>query len=147
MGRRHLQSDADWVRVLNDKGLLSGGKIRGGTLQADGRVTVGEYLDIESTAVEGQACPKIGIQSKNNLGAPLTCQCLTPSCQSGVWRGGATGSFKGSYMYGTFGGACWRANPVSGSCSCPPGSTAYLSGQAFQWSQWDSTIVGCYTIN
>lgn len=79
------QSDADWVRVLNDKGLLSGGKIRGGTLQADGRVTVGEYLDIESTAVEGQACPKIGIQSKNNLGAPLTCQCLTPSCQSGVW--------------------------------------------------------------
>ncbi|WP_370694628.1 shufflon system plasmid conjugative transfer pilus tip adhesin PilV [Pseudomonas sp. FP833] len=88
------QSDADWVRVLNDKGLLSGGKIRGGTLQADGRVTVGEYLDIESTAVEGQACPKIGIQSKNNLGAPLTCQCLTPSCQSGVWRGGATGSFK-----------------------------------------------------
>lgn len=80
------QADADWVRVLNDKGLLTGGKIRGGTLQADGRVTVGEYLDIESTAVEGQACPKIGIQSKNNLGAPLTCQCLTPSCQSGAWR-------------------------------------------------------------
>ncbi|UBT78146.1 shufflon system plasmid conjugative transfer pilus tip adhesin PilV [Pseudomonas amygdali] len=85
------QSDADWVRVLNDKGLLSGGKIRGGTLQADGRVTVGEYLDIESTAVEGQACPKIGIQSKNNLGAPLTCQCLTPSCQSGVWRSAGGG--------------------------------------------------------
>lgn len=81
------QSDADWVRVLNDKGLLTGGKIHGGTLQADGRVTVGEYLDIESTAVEGQACLKIGIQSKNSMGAPLTCQCITPSCQSGTWKG------------------------------------------------------------
>lgn len=80
------QSDVEWVRVLNDKGLLTGGKIRGGSLQADGRVTVGEYLDIESTAVEGQVCPKIGIQSKDNLGVPLTCQCFTPSCQSGTWR-------------------------------------------------------------
>lgn len=87
------QSDADWVRVLNDKGLLTGGKIRGGTLQADGRVTVGEYLDIESTTVEGLACPKIGIQSKNNLGAPLTCQCLTPSCQSAVWKNSSTTDF------------------------------------------------------
>ena len=87
------QSDADWVRVLNDKGMLTGGKIRGGTLQADGRVTVGEYLDIESTTVEGLACPKIGIQSKNNLGAPLTCQCLTPSCQSAVWKNSSTTDF------------------------------------------------------
>lgn len=101
------QSDADWVRVLNDKGLLSGGKIRGGTLQADGRVTVGEYLDIESTAVEGQACPKIGIQSKNNLGTPLTCQCLTPSCQSGVWE-----SVDG-----------WENKIIQGACS---GTTCFL---------------------
>lgn len=59
MGGGIYQSDADWVRVLNDKGLLTGGKIRGGTLQADGRVSVGEYLDIESTAVEGQLSKKL----------------------------------------------------------------------------------------
>ncbi|MGJ3439085.1 shufflon system plasmid conjugative transfer pilus tip adhesin PilV [Pseudomonas sp. Je.1.5.c] len=79
------QSDANWVRVLNNKGLLTGGQVRGGTLQSDGRVTIAEYLDIQSTVREGDACPKIGVQSKDKQGAPLTCQCLTPSCQSGVW--------------------------------------------------------------
>ncbi|PKF23671.1 shufflon system plasmid conjugative transfer pilus tip adhesin PilV [Pseudomonas hunanensis] len=87
------QSDADWVRVLNNKGLLTGGKVRGGTLQADGRVTVGEYLDIESTAAEGQACPKIGVQSKTALGAPLTCQCITPTCQSAAWKSAGAADF------------------------------------------------------
>ena len=81
------QADADWVRVLNDKGLLTGGKVRGGTLQADGRVTVGEYLEIESTVQEGQVCPKIGLQSKNSAGAPLSCQCAGSFCSSTVWTG------------------------------------------------------------
>ncbi|MBS9759831.1 shufflon system plasmid conjugative transfer pilus tip adhesin PilV [Pseudomonas mosselii] len=81
------QSDADWVRVLNDKGLLTGGKVRGGTLQSDGRVTVGEYLDIESTAQEGQLCSKIGLQSKSSLGAPLACQCVNSSCGTARWTG------------------------------------------------------------
>lgn len=84
-GGGFYQSDADWVRLMNDKGLFSGGKLRGGSLQSDGRVTVGEFLDIESTAIEGQACPKIGLQSKNNLGAPLTCQCQSQPCQTGIW--------------------------------------------------------------
>ncbi len=120
------QSDADWVRVLNNKGLLTGGKIRGGTLQADGRVTVGEYLDIDSTAVEGQACPKIGIQSKNNMGAPLNCQCLTPSCQSGVWKGsGGKDRWGGSFWTASWAsGGCAGSNPYTGSCSCPTGYNA-----------------------
>lgn len=85
------QSDADWVRILNNKGLYTGGTIRGGTLQSDGRVTVSEYLDIQSIAQEGQACPKIGVQSKNNVGAPLTCQCTTSACAAGVWRAAGGG--------------------------------------------------------
>lgn len=113
------QSDADWVRVLNDKGLLTGGKIRGGTLQADGRVTVGEYLNIESTVVEGQACPKIGIQSKNNLGGPLTCQCLTPSCQSGVWK--VPGGWESQLIQGT----CQA--PYKSSTTCALGDTSWKS--------------------
>ncbi|WP_313025496.1 shufflon system plasmid conjugative transfer pilus tip adhesin PilV [Pseudomonas lopnurensis] len=79
-------SDADWVRIYNNKGLATGGGIRAG-----GRATIGEYLDIESVAVEGNSCPKVGLQSKNAQGAPLTCQCLTPSCQSGVWKEPAGG--------------------------------------------------------
>lgn len=94
---------------------MTGGKIRGGMLQADGRVTVGEYLDIESTAVEGQMCPKTGIQSKNNLGAPLTCQCLTPSCQSGVWKGASASLGEDTYQTGIGPGGGWV--PMD----CPPG--------------------------
>lgn len=140
------QSDADWVRVLNDKGLLTGGKLRGGTLQADGRVTVGEYLDIESTAVEGQACPKIGIQSKNNLGAPLTCQCLTPSCQSGVWTKpvknlcfsaempGATGVTRCTvikFENGLFTGICADQNP---------GHDPFITGRPYTWMVIDQPV-------
>ncbi|QCI14084.1 shufflon system plasmid conjugative transfer pilus tip adhesin PilV [Pseudomonas putida] len=113
------QSDANWVRVLNDKGLYTGGQVRGGTLQADGRVTVGEYLDIESTAVEGQACPKIGIQSKNNVGAPLTCQCLTPSCQSGVWKSASNASL-GEKVIGGY--VSYHDSSKSAEAYCPEGS-------------------------
>lgn len=74
------QSDANWVRVLNNKGLLTGGQVRGGTLQSDGRVTIAEYLDIESTVRAGDPCPKIGVQSKDAQGVPLT-------CQLGGWKG------------------------------------------------------------
>ncbi len=109
------QSDAEWLRIFNDKGLATGGRIQAGTLQSEGRATVGEYLDIESVVSEGDACPKIGVQSKSAQGAPLTCQCLTPSCQSGVWKGvgaaslGTTWSMINSYGQG------WRA------LECPDG--------------------------
>lgn len=86
------QSDADWLRIYNDKGLATGGRIRAGSLQSAGRASIGEYLDIESVVSEGSACPKIGVQSKNSKGVPLTCQCLTSSCQSGVWKDGGISS-------------------------------------------------------
>ncbi|OLU25497.1 pilus assembly protein PilV [Pseudomonas sp. PA15(2017)] len=90
-GGGFYQSDAEFVRIYNDKGLATGGRISAGTIQTDGRASIGEYLDIGSVASEGAACPKIGLQSKNSLGAPLSCQCLTSSCQSGVWKGPSAG--------------------------------------------------------
>lgn len=131
------QSDADWLRVYNDKGLATGGRIYGGTLQSDGRATIGEYLDIESVVVEGHACPKIGLQSKNDQGASLTCQCVTSSCQSGVWKAPSSGgSWGGSFWTGTqFAGGCGGSNPYTGSCSCPAGYSAQ--------SQFAVAIGGC----
>ncbi|WPU64943.1 prepilin-type N-terminal cleavage/methylation domain-containing protein [Peredibacter starrii] len=66
-------------------------------------------------------------------------------CNGTTWvKMGGGGGFGGSYEVATFGGGCRYANPMTGSCSCPPGNYARLTGQAYRWSQWDSTMVMCY---
>lgn len=73
-------SDNSWVRAANNKGIYTGGQIRGGSLQSDGRLTIGEYslhLKIETA---GTNCPQDGLQARDTTGGPLY-------CQSGVWMG------------------------------------------------------------
>lgn len=67
-------------------------------------------------------------------------------CNGTSWvKMGGSDSFGGNYELATFSGySCRRANPLTGSCSCPPGHVAYLSGQAYRWSQWDTTLHICY---
>lgn len=85
-------SDNDWVRAANNKSIYTGGQIRGGTLQADGRLTIGEYslhLKIETA---GTHCPQDGLQARDTTGGPLY-------CQSGAWKGGGKISTTGCNWY------------------------------------------------
>ncbi|WAJ37255.1 shufflon system plasmid conjugative transfer pilus tip adhesin PilV [Pseudomonas sp. GOM7] len=102
------QSDAEWLRVFNDKGLLTGGRIRGGTIESQGRVVVGEYLDIESVAQVDGACAKTGLVSKNSQGGLLT-------CQGGVWRASGGASLGATWAMTNTYGQGWR--PLE----CPDG--------------------------
>ncbi len=79
-------SDNDWVRVANNKNIYTAGQIRGGSLQADGRLTVGEYSLHLKVETAGTSCPQDGLQARNASGGPLY-------CQSGVWKGDDVGTY------------------------------------------------------
>ncbi len=81
-------SDSSWLRSVNNKGIYTGGQVKGGTVRADGRLYTGEYLQLEGTATAGTSCSPDGLVGRDSTGAIL-------SCQSGVWR--TSGSSNGSY--------------------------------------------------
>ena len=81
-------SDSSWLRSVNNKGIYTGGQVKGGTVRADGRLYTGEYLQLEKTATAGASCSPNGLVCRDSTGAIL-------SCQSGVWR--TSGSSNGSY--------------------------------------------------
>ncbi|HFW3558002.1 TPA: shufflon system plasmid conjugative transfer pilus tip adhesin PilV [Salmonella enterica subsp. enterica serovar Waycross] len=81
-------SDSSWLRSVNNKGIYTGGQVKGGTVRADGRLYTGEYLQLEKTAKAGTSCSPNGLVGRDSTGAIL-------SCQSGVWR--TSGSSNGSY--------------------------------------------------
>ncbi|NVZ63632.1 shufflon system plasmid conjugative transfer pilus tip adhesin PilV [Pseudomonas gingeri] len=133
-------SDSDWIRAFGDKSVYTPGQSRAGSLASEGRTEVGEYLQLDGLATENTPCTPNGLIGRRPDG-------LTLSCQSGAWKQSGSGNFKGTYIYGTFDGGCWQGNPFTGSCNCPTGSSGYLSGQAYQWTQWDETIISCYQLN
>ncbi|EIK1792486.1 shufflon system plasmid conjugative transfer pilus tip adhesin PilV [Salmonella enterica] len=83
-------SDNDWLRILNNKGLFTGGQIRGGQLRSDGNVSVAGVMELEKINVAGTHCDKDGSVSRTAPGVPL-------SCQSGRWQ--ANSKFDGRYDY------------------------------------------------
>ncbi|EAW4569133.1 shufflon system plasmid conjugative transfer pilus tip adhesin PilV [Salmonella enterica] len=72
-------SDNAWVRAANNKNIYTGGLVRGGSLQADGRLTVGEYSLHQKVETAGTACPQNGLQARDVTGGALF-------CQSGAWK-------------------------------------------------------------
>lgn len=83
-------SDPGWLRSWADKGVYTGGELRGGTVTSNGRATVGEYLELGGVATEGAACSPNGLIGRNTAG-------LTLSCQTGVWKGNSGAPFVGPY--------------------------------------------------
>ncbi|HAO3514434.1 TPA: shufflon system plasmid conjugative transfer pilus tip adhesin PilV [Escherichia coli] len=72
-------SDSSWLRSVNNKGIYTGGQVKGGTVRADGRLYTGEYLQLEGTATAGTSCSPDGLVGRDSTGAIL-------SCQSGTWK-------------------------------------------------------------
>jgi Tfp pilus assembly major pilin PilA len=81
--------DNDWIRSVNNKGIYTGGQLKGGSVRADGRASVGEYLQLDGTANEGWGCSPNGLVGRATDGALLF-------CQNGIWRG--TGKSNGAYQ-------------------------------------------------
>ncbi len=104
-GGGFTMTDSQWIRAVGGKGIITsgeikGGKVSGGTVRSDGRLSTGEYLQLDKTAVANTKCSPDGLVGRDSKGAIL-------SCQSGTWRtiGAPDGSYSnlGSHR-GTFNG-------------------------------------------
>ncbi|ECD4932181.1 TPA: shufflon system plasmid conjugative transfer pilus tip adhesin PilV [Escherichia coli] len=89
-GGGFTMTDSQWIRAVNNKGIttegeLKGGKVSGGTVRSEGRLSTGEYLQLDKTATAGTSCSPDGLVGRDSKGAIL-------SCQSGTWKknGGGT---------------------------------------------------------
>ncbi len=83
-GGGFTMTDSQWIRAVNNKGIttegeLKGGKVSGGTVRSEGRLSTGEYLQLDKTATAGTSCSPDGLVGRDSTGAIL-------SCQSGTWK-------------------------------------------------------------
>ncbi|WP_241810725.1 shufflon system plasmid conjugative transfer pilus tip adhesin PilV, partial [Serratia sp. 14-2641] len=114
--------DNDWIRSVNNKGIYTGGQIKGGTVRADGRASVGEYLQLDGTANVGWGCSPNGLLSRDISGAVLY-------CQNGIWT--ASGKLK-DFQKISGGDACGQYNYSTAYC---PAGKQLLSG-GYILSRW-----------
>ncbi|EFS1349031.1 shufflon system plasmid conjugative transfer pilus tip adhesin PilV [Salmonella enterica] len=89
-GGGFYMSDNDWVRSVNNKGIYTGGQLKGGSVRSDSDLAAGGILKLDRVSVAGTWCPQNGAISHDSRGGIL-------SCQSGIWRTNA--KFDGSYGY------------------------------------------------
>ncbi|EMR5620911.1 shufflon system plasmid conjugative transfer pilus tip adhesin PilV [Salmonella enterica] len=61
--------------------ITSSGQVKGGTVASTGRMTAGEFLQINGVATAGAGCSPNGLQGRNSAGTLL-------SCVNGVWASG-----------------------------------------------------------
>nr|WLE94881.1 shufflon system plasmid conjugative transfer pilus tip adhesin PilV [Escherichia coli] len=126
-GGGFTMTDSEWIRAVNNKGIttegeLKGGKVSGGTVRSEGRLSTGEYLQLEKTATAGTSCSPDGLVGRDSKGAIL-------SCQSGSWKGNKEKEH--FTVYGTSGCGHTVSYAV-----CPSGSTLVSGGyQLTAWSQ------------
>lgn len=74
-------ADGSWVRSYADKGVYTGGELRGGAVYSQGRLRTGEYLQIDGWASEGAWCAQPATIGQDGTGAPLYCG------TDGMWHG------------------------------------------------------------
>ncbi|HCA3439631.1 TPA: shufflon system plasmid conjugative transfer pilus tip adhesin PilV [Salmonella enterica subsp. salamae serovar 35:g,m,s,t:-] len=73
---------ATTVKATGD--VTATGSVTGNTVRSNGRLSTGEYLQLDKVATAGTACSPNGLVSRDSNGAIL-------SCQSGVWGSSASG--------------------------------------------------------
>ncbi len=88
-------SDSTWIRAYSNKNVYTGGQIRGGSVQADGRLTVGEFAQLNGVANAGAGCSPNGLQGRTAAGQIL-------SCVNGVWASSGGKPRKSFYYYSNY---------------------------------------------
>ncbi|EJV0500683.1 shufflon system plasmid conjugative transfer pilus tip adhesin PilV [Salmonella enterica] len=91
-GGGFYMSDNDWVRSVNNKGIYTGGQVKGGSVRSDSDLAAGGVLKLDQVNVAGTWCPQNGAISHDSTGGIL-------SCQSGRWQNAGKTSWR---VGGTF---------------------------------------------
>ncbi|BEN96598.1 shufflon system plasmid conjugative transfer pilus tip adhesin PilV [Serratia marcescens] len=123
-GGGFYMDDNDWIRSVNNKGIYTGGQLKGGTVRADGRASVGEYLQLDGTANAGWGCSPNGLVGRTPEGILL-------SCQNGIWKSlGALDTFNV-----TSDEQCQNLKEARAYC---PAGTKLVSG-GYRLSRWTAS--------
>lgn len=129
--------DATWVRSYGNKGVYTGGEMRGGTLRSEARTTVGEFLQLNTTAVEGQPCSPNGLQARKGNGMII-------SCVNGAWFDNSTSTYVVTNQ--ATGGSntsawvsCGFGRVVSGGGHCAAPNATYLRSSFPEGNGWRAT--------
>ncbi|MDJ7049593.1 shufflon system plasmid conjugative transfer pilus tip adhesin PilV [Salmonella enterica] len=78
-GGGFYMSDNDYIRSVNNKGIYTGGQLKGGSVRSDSDLSAGGILKLDQVNVAGTWCPQKGAISYDSSGGIL-------SCQSGRWK-------------------------------------------------------------
>ncbi|EJT9668103.1 shufflon system plasmid conjugative transfer pilus tip adhesin PilV, partial [Salmonella enterica] len=70
-GGGFYMSDNDWVRSVNNKGIYTGGQLKGGSVRSDSDLSAGGVLKLDQTNYEGGWCPQTGAISHDSSGGIL----------------------------------------------------------------------------
>ncbi|EAV9307567.1 shufflon system plasmid conjugative transfer pilus tip adhesin PilV [Salmonella enterica] len=73
-GGGFYMSDNDWVRSVNNKGIYTGGQLKGGSVRSDSDLAAGGILKLDQVNVAGTWCPQNGAISHDSTGGILSCQ-------------------------------------------------------------------------
>ncbi len=114
-------SDSSWLRSVNNKGIYTGGQVKGGTVRADGRLYTGEYLQLEKTATAGASCSPNGLVGRDST------EIVTASATAWRWPGATATCPSGKKVIGG-GGQC-RSNTgfIWLTRSMPSGNNAWTA--------------------
>ncbi|ENL9568921.1 shufflon system plasmid conjugative transfer pilus tip adhesin PilV, partial [Salmonella enterica] len=67
-GGGFYMSDNDWVRSVNNKGIYTGGQLKGGSVRSDSDLSAGGILKLDKTSYAGTWCPETGAISHDSSG-------------------------------------------------------------------------------
>lgn len=113
------QSDADWVRIYNNKGLATGGTVVGGqivsfgNMVATGRIQTNEFMLFNGTATPGTGCAPNGLEGSDSSGSGAPIRCI-----NGTWQlsNGGTNNYT----------SAWWATGSSGLQTNTSGRTQFI---------------------
>lgn len=117
-GGGFYMSDNDWVRSVNNKGIYTGGQLKGGSVRSDSDLAAGGILKLDQVNVAGTWCPQNGAISHDSTGGIL-------SCQSGRWKSNNTADTR--VVWGN--SACYPSDAPSVAV-CPAGTQVTGCGYA-----------------
>ncbi|MFT4464717.1 MAG: shufflon system plasmid conjugative transfer pilus tip adhesin PilV [Sodalis sp. (in: enterobacteria)] len=109
-------TDSTWIRAFGGKSIYTSGELKGGRVRADGRLSTGEYLQLDGTAQPGAGCGPNGLVGRTSEGALL-------SCTNGRWTSGGSLEQRECQQVGNWWGRDFREY------RCPAGW--YASGLQF----------------
>lgn len=93
-----FMTDTTWMRVKNDKGILTNGEIRGGTVASNGIINAESYVQVGAHHTSGTACTDGVTPGGTRVPSKLARDNITGfllECVGGVWKnvGGVAGNF------------------------------------------------------